>query len=249
MSFHVVIPARYESTRLPGKPLADINGLSMIERVYRQAEKAGAQSVTVATDDERVESHVHSLGRQVVMTRRDHESGTDRIYEACQKMGLENNDIVVNVQGDEPFIPPDTIAQVAELLKKDRCVMSTLCTPITDQEEVNNPNVVKALVNLQGQAIYFSRAPIPYNRDNQDFNQLRYFRHLGIYGFKFHFLETFSKLPVSNLESIEKLEQLRALENGYAIEMATAKSVPPAGVDTQDDLEKAIQYAKATEAV
>ncbi len=247
MQFKVIIPARYQSSRLPGKPLAMINGMSMIERVYRQAELSGATKVAVATDDNRIQTHVEAFGGNVVMTSRDHESGTDRIFEACRLLDCQPDDIIVNVQGDEPFIPPDTISQVAELLHSSHSVMSTLCTPITSSEEVNNPNVVKTILNSKGQAIYFSRSAIPFNRDNVSFERINYFRHLGIYGFKFHFLETFSKLPVSNLESIEKLEQLRALENGYAIEMATACSLPAMGVDTEDDLNQADQYAKKLE--
>lgn len=247
MQFQVIIPARYQSSRLPGKPLAMINGKSMIERVYRQAELSGATSVAVATDDQRIQTHVEAFGGKVVMTRRDHESGTDRIFEACRLLDCQPDDTIVNVQGDEPFIPPETISQVAKLLHSKHSVMSTLCTPIKSSDEVNNPNVVKTILNLKGQAIYFSRSAIPFNRDNISFDSIRYFRHLGIYGFKFHFLETFSNLPMSSLESVEKLEQLRAIENGYAIEMATACSLPAMGVDTEDDLKQANEYAKKLE--
>ncbi len=248
MSFHVVIPARFSSSRLPGKPLADINGKSMIQRVYEQAQKSGAQSVTIATDDQRILDHAATFHAKAVLTDESHESGTDRIHEACTLSGLHDDDIVVNVQGDEPFIPPVVIKQVADLLAIPNSVMATLCTPICDWEQVKDPNVVKVVKSLRKQAIYFSRSTIPFDRDESvaDIAQC-YFRHLGIYAFKRSFLNVFSSLPVSLLERIEKLEQLRALENGYAIQIDVAKEVPPAGVDTQKDLDAANAYAKSTE--
>ncbi|WP_144394316.1 3-deoxy-manno-octulosonate cytidylyltransferase [Pleionea sediminis] len=245
MDFHVIIPARFQSSRLPGKPLADIAGKSMIQRVYEQAKASGAQSVAIATDDKRIQEHVESFSGTVTLTRDDHESGTDRIREACEKLSLDDDAVVVNVQGDEPFIPPQTIRQVAKLLAKPDSVMSTLCVPIDEDSDIQNPNIVKVVKTLSNRAIYFSRSGIPFNRDGQAFDGLPYFRHLGIYGFKFHFLKTFSDLPVSQLESCEKLEQLRALENGYPIEIEVAIESPPAGVDTEKDLLMAIEYAQA----
>jgi len=248
MSFVVIIPARYQSSRLPGKPLADIHGQSMIQRVVKQAEKSGASATYVATDNEDIKSHVESFGGKVVMTRADHESGTDRLYEASQTLKLADDTIVVNVQGDEPFIPPDNIRQVADLLSHPNAVMATLSTPIDSMTDVNDPNVVKVVANNSGQAIYFSRSVIPFDREKQIENiDEVYQRHIGIYGYRAGFLKTFSELPVARLESLEKLEQLRVLENGYAIQIAQSRHVPPMGVDTKHDLQKAIDYAQSLE--
>ena len=244
MAFHVVIPARYQSSRLPGKPLKDIAGHSMIERVYRQAELSGAASVAIATDDQRIVDHVNLFGGQVVMTSSSHESGTDRIYEACSKMKLTDNDVIVNVQGDEPFIPPEVIRQTAELLESPDSKMATVCVPIVTEEQVHDPNTVKVVISHNNKAIYFSRSPIPFNRDSAVFSKINYYRHIGIYGFKYHFLAAFSQLPPSNLEHIEKLEQLRVLESGHSIEIDVAIKTPPAGVDTADDLQAACEYAR-----
>lgn len=240
MNFHVIIPARYASTRLPGKPLAMIGELSMIQRVYQQAVKSGAKQVAVATDDSRIFQHVAGFGGKAVLTRDDHESGTDRVLEAADKLSIPKQDVVVNLQGDEPFVPHQNISQVAMLLERENSVMSTLCTPITEVSEVSNPNVVKVIFSQAGQAIYFSRAQIPYIRDAETTGtapeDLVYYRHIGIYGFKKSFLDGFSKLNSSYLERTEKLEQLRVLENGYPIEIAVADITPPLGVDTPEDL-------------
>ncbi len=245
--FHVIIPARYQSTRLPGKPLRDIFGKSMIQRVYEQASQSGAVSVTVATDDQRIFDHVIGFGGNAVMTRADHESGTDRIFEASELLAIDNQELVINVQGDEPFIPSENILQVATLLQKEGAVMSTLCTPIIERAEYSNPNVVKVVLSDNGRAIYFSRASIPMDRDNQcDVSDIA-FRHLGIYGFKMEYLRKFANMPVAKLESIEKLEQLRALANGDSIEIVVAEKIPPAGVDTPEDLQSAINYAMQIE--
>lgn len=246
--FHVIIPARYQSTRLPGKPLRDIHGKSMIQRVYEQATQSGAVSVTVATDDQRILDHVTGFGGQAVMTRADHESGTDRIHEACRLLNIDNEEFVINVQGDEPFIPSENILQVATLLQKEGAVMSTLCAPITEVDEYTNPNVVKVVMSVHGRAIYFSRASIPMDRDKAFDSSDIAFRHLGIYGFKMDYLKRFASMPVASLEEIEKLEQLRALANGDPIEIALADKVPPAGVDTPEDLQVAINYAKQFDA-
>ncbi|MCO7225855.1 3-deoxy-manno-octulosonate cytidylyltransferase [Pleionea sp. CnH1-48] len=247
MTFHVIIPARYASSRLPGKPLAMIGDKPMIQWVYEQAQASGAQSVAVATDDQRVYDAVLDFGGVAVMTRDDHESGTDRIHEACQSLGLEESDIVVNVQGDEPFIPPEVISQVAQLMSAPDSVMATLCTPIESEEERTNPNAVKVVFSERGKALYFSRHAIPYDRDQSiDADKLNqhYFRHLGIYAYRRSFLQVFAQLKPSRLESIEKLEQLRVLENGFSIEIGVASEAPLAGVDTADDLETARAYAK-----
>ncbi|WMS88041.1 3-deoxy-manno-octulosonate cytidylyltransferase [Pleionea litopenaei] len=233
--FHVIIPARYASTRLPGKPLAKIGDQSMIERVYHKAKESGAATVCVATDDQRIFDAVNAFGGQAVMTRTDHQSGTDRVYEAAQALNLSKEAIVVNLQGDEPFVPAQIIRQVAQLLDKPEKIMSTLCTQITCLEDVNNPNVVKVVFNQIGKAIYFSRAAIPFQREGSP-NLQNYFRHIGIYGFRMSLLEKFSSLSESSLEDAEKLEQLRVLDNGYAIEIAVAEETPPGGIDTPEDL-------------
>ncbi|NVJ62105.1 MAG: 3-deoxy-manno-octulosonate cytidylyltransferase [Gammaproteobacteria bacterium] len=240
MNFHVIIPARYASSRLPGKPLALIGDLSMIQRVYQQAVKSGATQVAVATDDNRIMEHVQGFGGKAVLTRDDHESGTDRVLEAAEKLSVRDEDVVVNLQGDEPFVPHQNITQVAALLERPDSVMSTLCTPIVDVDEVENPNVVKVIFSHNGKALYFSRAQIPYIRDavstGRAPDDLIYYRHIGLYGFKKSFLEGFSQLTSSYLEHTEKLEQLRVLENGYSIEIAVADITPPLGVDTPEDL-------------
>ncbi|NVJ51497.1 MAG: 3-deoxy-manno-octulosonate cytidylyltransferase [Gammaproteobacteria bacterium] len=242
-TFHVIIPARFASTRLPGKPLAKIGALTMIERVYRQAEKSGARSVCVATDDQKIVDEVQRFGGQVILTSAAHVSGTDRVYEAAQKLGLADTDIVVNLQGDEPFVPAENITQVADLVASSNHPMSTLCYPIEAAEDIENPNVVKVVKSAAGHALYFSRATIPYTRNPEE-GHPDYFRHIGIYGFNMAFLKQYAELSESSLEQAEKLEQLRVLENGFSIAIAVAQLEPPAGIDTPEDLVAANQLVE-----
>lgn len=247
MAFIVVIPARYASSRLPGKPLADIAGMTMIERVYRQAKLSAASQVVVATDDERIAAAVRRFGGEVCITAASHNSGTERLAEVVTTLGLTPETIVVNVQGDEPFIPPAIIDQVANnLAMQQKARMATLAVPLAYQEEVNNPNVVKVVTDKQGYALYFSRSAIPFDRDNQFSCDLanHYRRHIGLYAYRAGFILDYVRWPSSTLEQIEALEQLRVLWQGEAIHVATALQVPAVGVDTPEDLARAIAFAK-----
>lgn len=251
MSFTVVIPARYQSTRLPGKPLADIAGKTMVQRVYEQAQLSAAERVIIATDDQRVYDNASSFSAEVLMTSASHESGTDRLQEVVSKLALPDDHIVVNVQGDEPLIPPAVINQVAaELASNTEAGIATLYEVIADFESVFNPNVVKLTVDQKGRALYFSRAPIPWARDQ--FSQAdrqtasaitdkpeagRYKRHIGIYAYRVSLLHAFVNWPPSELELTERLEQLRAMENGVAVMAAEACEAIPGGIDTQQDLD------------
>ncbi|MBE1302326.1 MAG: 3-deoxy-manno-octulosonate cytidylyltransferase [Alteromonadaceae bacterium] len=253
MSFVVIIPARYQSSRFPGKPLAMIDGMTMIERVYQQSKVSGAKRVVVATDDERIASEVARFGGEVCMTRDDHESGTERLAEVVDKLALEPEQIVVNVQGDEPFIPPENISQVAfNLIENNTAVMSTLSVAIDDLDEVLNPNAVKVVTDSKGNALYFSRSTIPYDRErflNKTPEQIKSFgdfyqRHVGIYAYSAGFIKEYIDMPVSPLEKIESLEQLRVLWHGLTIHVEEAKVAPPAGIDTPEDLQNALARTK-----
>lgn len=239
MSFLVVIPARFASTRLPGKPLLDIAGKTMIQWVYERASASSAQRVVVATDDERVAEAVRGFGGEVCMTSSQHESGTDRLQETADKLGLQSGQLIVNVQGDEPLVPAQIIDQVAaNLASHPSADMATLFAPIDDPVQFNDPNCVKVVTDLDGYALYFSRASIPFPRDQRP-AQLPVMgakRHLGIYAYRVSFLHRFVSWPASDLEATEKLEQLRAMEHGVKIHVALAEQVPPAGVDTEHDL-------------
>ncbi|PJC88114.1 3-deoxy-manno-octulosonate cytidylyltransferase [Vibrio sp. HA2012] len=241
MSFTVVIPARYQSTRLPGKPLADIGGKPMIQWVYEQSLQAGADSVIIATDDTRVEAAAKAFGATVCMTSPEHQSGTERLAEVVQKMAIADDQIIVNVQGDEPLIPPVIIRQVADNLAGSIAPMATLGVEITEAAEVFNPNAVKVVTDKDGYALYFSRATIPWDRDSfaQEDRLVHQplLRHIGIYAYRAGFINTYVNWLPSSLEKIESLEQLRVLWYGEKIHVAVAKEAPPAGVDTQDDLE------------
>lgn len=241
MSFTVVIPARYQSTRLPGKPLADIAGKPMIQWVYEQAIQAGADKVIIATDDERVMQAVTAFGGDVCMTSPDHESGTERLAEVVQLMNIPDDHIIVNVQGDEPLIPPSIITQVADNLAASTAPMSTLAVEISDEAEVFNPNAVKVLTDKDGYAMYFSRATIPWDRDNfakPDKSIVQpLMRHIGIYAYRAGFINTYINWQPTALEKIECLEQLRVLWYGEKIHVEVAKEAPAAGVDTPEDLE------------
>jgi len=250
LGFHVVIPARHASTRLPGKPLLDIGGRPMIQRVVEQASASNAQQVFVATDDERIVAAVHDprghLERIALMTDPDLPSGTDRVAAVARSRGWDAATIVVNVQGDEPFVPPVLIDQVAALLERDvRADVATLATPIETITEFMDPNVVKVVTANDGTALYFSRAPIPWVREGAPCGlatQSRYdeaLRHVGLYAYRVGALERLTTLPPSPLEQAEKLEQLRALQAGLRIVVARCAVPPGPGVDTEHDLERA----------
>jgi 3-deoxy-manno-octulosonate cytidylyltransferase (CMP-KDO synthetase) len=234
LKFHVIIPARYASSRFPGKPLADLAGRPMVVRVCERALQSGAASVHVATDDERIAAAVQAAGHKFVMTRADHPSGTDRIAEAAQLLQLGDQEIVVNVQGDEPLIAPALISQVAELLQKLKdASVSTACHAIHDASSVANPNVVKVVLDAQGYALYFSRSQIPHPRQNGG----PWYRHAGIYAYRVGFLKRYSALAPSPLETTEALEQLRVLWHGDRIAVAVSGEDIAPGVDTPQDLD------------
>ena len=252
MSFVVVIPARYASTRLPGKPLADIHGKPMVQHVVEKALQSGADRVIVATDDERVQQALApfaaAAGFEVCMTSPDHQSGTERLAEVCRHYGFAADTIIVNVQGDEPLIPPVIIRQVADNLAAASAPMATLSVPIRDAEEAFNPNAVKVVTDREGYALYFSRASIPWDRDRFAASDRvagsreqigdHYQRHIGIYAYRAGFIQRYVDWAPSALEQVEALEQLRVLWYGEKIHVAQALEAPPVGVDTQVDLDK-----------
>jgi 3-deoxy-manno-octulosonate cytidylyltransferase (CMP-KDO synthetase) len=232
--FSVIVPARYASSRLPGKPLADLAGKPMVARVCERAAESGAALVAVATDDPRIADAATRHGYRALMTRADHPSGTDRIAEAAAALGLGDDDIVVNVQGDEPLIPPELIAEVAAALDaRPDAPMSTACHRIGDAASFANPNVVKVVLDAHGYALYFSRAGIPYARAG---GLPECYRHLGIYAYRAGFLRRYAKLEPSPLERVEALEQLRVLWHGHRIAVRVTEAEIPPGVDTPEDL-------------
>ena len=240
--FLVVIPARLGSTRLPRKPLADIGGKPMVIRVAERAQQSKAQSVVVATDSPEIQAACDEHRIECLLTSPDHPTGTDRIAEVAQLLKLPANTLVVNVQGDEPLIPPDLINEVAQALANNpACAISTIAVPITDDAEITNPNVVKVVLNRAGEAMYFSRASIPFVRDPDHSTEVTHLRHLGIYAYRADFLQAYTRLDPAPPEQAEALEQLRALWNGYRIAVHTAAKAPPAGVDTPEDLERVRQ--------
>lgn len=244
MKFTVIIPARLSSTRLPNKPLADICGLPMIVRVAQQAQKSGASRVICAVDDPLIVQACEKYGLEACLTRKDHACGTDRLCEAAKLCQIKDDEIVVNVQGDEPLIPPKIISSVAALLVHNtQCVMGTAAIKISSSEEFFNPNVVKVTLNKIGEALSFSRAPIPWARDlfKQSKTQIPSdlaLRHIGIYSYRCSFLKSYPSLPKSSLESYESLEQLRALWSGFKIAVEVFNEDIPPGVDTAEDLER-----------
>lgn len=244
MTFKVVIPARYASVRLPGKPLLDIGGKPMVVRVAEQAAKSGAEQICVATDHDAVFEAVVQHGFEAVMTRVDHESGTDRIAEVAAAKGWKDDTIVVNVQGDEPLIAPELISLVArDLQEHAQAAIATACHAIHDFAEMMNPNVVKVILDHQHYALYFSRAPIPYARDAFAEEEvflpagLPAYRHIGLYAYRAQFLHDYAHLKPARIERFESLEQLRALWHGVKISVAVTANAPAPGVDTQQDLE------------
>ena len=245
MTFTVLVPARLASTRLPNKPLADIAGLPMIVRVARNAARSAALRVVVAADHESIAEACAAHGIEVLLTRADHATGSDRLAEACMLLGLDGSDIVVNVQGDEPLLDPQMIDACAALLaQRADCVMSTAAHAIDAQDELDNPNVVKVVLDAAGRALYFSRAPIPWARDAHTAGLSPIaamashapLRHIGLYAYHAGFLRRFPTLAASPLEQIEALEQLRVLWHGERIAVHVSDSRPGPGVDTPDDL-------------
>ncbi len=250
LAFHVVIPARFASTRLPGKALLPIAGKPMVVRVAEQAAKSGAQQIWIATDHQAIMTAIHEHGFKACLTHAHHASGTDRIAEVVEQHNWPDDTIVVNVQGDEPLIPPALIRAVAQHLHDHpECAIATACHPIHDADAMRNPNIVKVVLDKQGNALYFSRAPIPYPRDA--FAQytpspgeplpdnLTALRHIGIYAYRAGFLRIFRQLAPAAIEQFEALEQLRALWHGHKIGVAVTAEIPPGGVDTEQDLQAA----------
>lgn len=240
--FIVAIPARFGSTRLPGKPLRRLGDRTLIEHVARRALDSGARSVVVATDDVRIADVLRDAGVTICMTRDDHVSGSDRLAECAEKLGWPDDAIVVNLQGDEPFAPASGIREVARALAEDGAPMATLATPVEDAAQLFDPGVVKVVRDARGRALYFSRAPLPWARDA--FAKERdalpsgapFLRHIGIYAYRAGFLGTFAALAATPLERAESLEQLRALEHGFAISVRIAPEAFPPGIDTEADL-------------
>lgn len=239
---HIIIPARHASSRLPGKPLADVAGKTLIERVYERARASGARSVTIATDDDRIAQTARKFGAQVCMTAAVHRSGTDRVGEAIQQLALGPDEIVVNLQGDEPLMPPSLIRQVAMTLEHNRdAVAATACHPISDEETLRNPHAVKVVRDANGYALYFSRAPIPWPRSRMagdSTEPIQACRHIGLYAYRAGFVARFCAWGSCPLEEAEQLEQLRVLWHGERIAVYMTDDAPASGVDTPEDLER-----------
>lgn len=250
MEFRVIIPVRYNSTRLPGKALADIAGKPMVQHVYERALDSGAVDVIIATDDKRIAEVAEGFGAIVCMTSTDHQSGSERLAEAVVALGLEDHEIVVCLQGDEPLIAPGVIRQLADDLDEhDNVKVATVCEPITELEDLFNPNVTKVVMNRRNYALYFSRAPIPWGRDNFNDKQSivlegNYFRHVGLYAYRVGFLQEYMEWDACAPEAMESLEQLRILWQGCRIHMVVTKKNLPLGVDTEEDLERVRAHFK-----
>jgi 3-deoxy-manno-octulosonate cytidylyltransferase (CMP-KDO synthetase) len=245
LSFTVIIPARYASTRFPGKALADLAGKPMVVRVCERARDSGAAAVHVATDDERIAAAVRKHGFAVVMTKADHPCGTDRLAEAASALRLPEDQIVVNVQGDEPLIAPELIRAVAQRLEARReASMSTACHAIHDEASAANPNIVKVVLDAEGYALYFSRARIPHRREGARSPQAPCYRHAGIYAYRVRFLKQYAALQPAPMEQAEALEQLRALWHGHRIAVVVSERDIPPGVDTPQDLEAVLRMLR-----
>ncbi len=248
--FVVAIPARFASTRLPGKPLRELGGVPLVVHVARRAQQAGADQVVVAVDDERVAAVLAGQGVEVCMTRVEHASGSDRLAECAAHYGWADETIVVNLQGDEPFAPASGIRAVAQALAEDAAPMATLATPISDVGELFDPNAVKLVRSADGHALYFSRAPVPWVRDAFAGDRhvlpsgVPFLRHIGIYAYRAGFLTRYARLPRTPLEQAESLEQLRVLEHGYAIAVRLTPEPFPPGIDTAEDLQRAEQWLR-----
>ena len=245
MKFTVVIPARYASTRLPGKALLDICGKPMLQYVHERALESGASAVYIATDDERIKEKAEEFGANVVMTSTKHRSGTDRLAEVIEHLSLSDDEIIVNLQGDEPLMPVSLVEQVArDLHQHEDASVATLCTPISSVDDVANPNTVKVVFSKAGYALYFSRAPIAWEREHFRVSSFRpsghhmHYRHIGLYAYRAGFLGRFVKWPICDMEEMESLEQLRVLWNDERIHISEATAIPPPGVDTEEELER-----------
>lgn len=238
--FRIVIPARYASQRLPGKPLREIHGRTMIEWVYRAAQQAGASEIVVATDDQRIVDRVEGFGGCACLTASTHRSGTDRILEVAHQLGWSEHSVIVNLQGDEPLMPAANLMQVAANLVTSGCDMATL-HKLIDREQAQDPNQVKLVHDQRGHALYFSRSIIPFDRAN---SVADYFGHIGLYAYRVGFIETFSRLEPCELEMAESLEQLRALCNGCSIHCEIAREMPGPGIDTEADLARVQRLMK-----
>ncbi len=242
MAFSVVIPARFQSSRLPGKPLLDLGGLSMLQRVYQQACKSDASQVYIATDHADILYHAKEFCEQVIMTRQDHSTGTDRLQEVAQYLSLADDHIIVNVQGDEPFIDAVSLSKLIDVFKKDtkqEIDLASLKVQITKKEDIENPNNVKVITDINNLAIYFSRSVIPYYRDKD--LAVKYYKHKGVYAFRKQALIDFYNTPMTPLEAAEKIEAIRYQEIGKKIKMVET-AVEAIGIDTPEDLEKAKKY-------
>ncbi|MEJ2449302.1 MAG: 3-deoxy-manno-octulosonate cytidylyltransferase [Gammaproteobacteria bacterium] len=245
MPYSIVIPARFAATRLPGKPLREIAGKPLLQHVYECAQRTQARRVIIATDDARIHETAKGFGAEVCMTSSHHQSGTQRINEVLDVLAIDDDEIIVNLQGDEPLMPASCIAQVAELLANNPdAQVSTLATPVTQAEEVFDPNVVKVVLNKQGRALYFSRAPIPWQQGSFEHGRVNEtqpipcLRHIGMYAYRAGYIKEYVVLPTSPLEMIESLEQLRVLWHGGSIVVAQAVELPGHGVDTEQDFER-----------
>lgn len=239
----VVIPARYASTRLPGKALVDLKGKSLIERVHECARQSSASRIIIATDDERIEQAARAFGAEVCMTSQSHSSGTERLAEVIEQLHIDGQEIVVNLQGDEPLMPGALIDQVGETLMQSEAPMATACHEIESLEEVDNPHVVKVVTDAEGYALYFSRSSIPFVRDNPRPETLMprtFYRHIGIYAYRAEFMKRYVSWPACAIEQHESLEQLRVLWHGERIAVCEANEMPGPGIDTQGDLQRVL---------
>lgn len=236
-----VIPSRYASTRFEGKPLKDINGNTMIEWVYKRAKKSNIDEIVVATDDVRIFNKVKEFGGNVIMTSKNHENGTSRIIEVIQDEKYKNYDFVINIQGDEPLIDVKSINLLADNYRNEKSEIVTLKKELTEKSDIENPNIVKVITDFDNNAIYFSRSVIPYNRDKKI--DVKYFKHIGIYGYTNNFLNKLNDLREGILQQVESLEQLKFIENGYKIKVLETDS-NVIGVDTEEDLKVVVKYIK-----
>ena len=244
MDFSIIIPARYASSRLPAKLLMDVGGKTLIEHTYLSAIKSNAKRVSIATDDERIRQVAVDFGAEVSMTNESHTSGTSRLSQVVSDLSFEHHEIIVNLQGDEPMMAPESINQVASNLATSSTSVATLCEKINSQEEYFDENCVKVVYNSRGKALYFSRSPVPAFRSSSDIDLDLCFRHVGLYAYRVGFLKEYSKMAKSNLEIAEKLEQLTFLANGFDIHVELAEASTGYGVDTDSDLKKVIKEFK-----